>query len=160
MDMSNWINQLVGRDCNFYMITEILFYFFVSGFVFMFESNSSIIFLILFPVYREFIENNNYSCRLIKEVLWLFFFGVPWCVDVTITLIQVIYQEQGYWAYRIGYFLMKPWFLLKEGVLTLCPGIVESWQAFIVYWILVISLLGGSHLITWYVTMNRYEDVK
>lgn len=73
--MSNRINQLVDRNCNFYMITEILFYFLVSVFVFMLKSNSSIIFLILFPVYREFIKNNNYSCRLIKEVLWLFFLG-------------------------------------------------------------------------------------
>ena len=75
--MSNRINQLVDRNCNFYMITEILFYFLVSVFVFMLKSNSSIIFLILFPVYREFIKNNNYSCRLIKEVLWLFFLGGP-----------------------------------------------------------------------------------
>ena len=157
--MSNRINQLVDRNCNYYMITEILFYFLVSVFVFMLKSNSSIIFLILFPVYREFIKNNNYSCRLIKEVLWLFFLGGPWCVDVSITLIQAIYQEQGYWAYRIGYFLMKPLLLLKEGVLTLYPDITESWQAFIVYWILVISLLGGSHLITWHVPMNWYKDV-
>lgn len=80
-------------------------------------------------------------------------------MDVSITLIQAIYQEQGYWAYRIGYFLMKPLLLLKEGVLTLYPDITESWQAFIVYWILVISLLGGSHLITWHVPMNWYKDV-
>lgn len=41
-------------------------------------------------------------------------------MDVSITLIQAIYPEQGYWAYK-WIFLMKPLLLLKGRIAALYP---------------------------------------